>query len=369
MENIFHLYWRRENGCDAGTPVSLQELDPLLQPRVAELAQEFAQELAPPAAPEFVPPMELHLPFLDLREWRRRSEMLRTLELVREGRAIRYVPTNASAVFRDSVADLVGGHHAWTGAPVERQRYYFRTWRGVSVAIQEFLRRKALEIYFRDIDAYEDRAAAWPLLVYHALRPCHGVPETEFTYDIADIGMLDEALKLMQRPLRDLLETARVRLAEAGRAELSRRYAPIWHEDVVRAVRAKPRRLLAVLGDEAMLVDAVITLGASKNLSLVKPFTRRIMTTLRSFYDCDMRELAIPLMEEVTRALEEAHISRPNRNAQSALGATLAAKSAAPRKHAVTSRRVLSLPLEETDQSFSAVNTYGRYMPENEVFL
>lgn len=372
MENIFHLYWRRENGCDAGTPVSLQELDPILQPRLRELADEVAQELAPPAAPEFIEPLELHLPFLDLREWRRRSETLRALELVREGRAIRYVPANASAAFRDVVADLVGGHAAWKHAPVERQRYYFRTWRGVSVAVQEFLRRKAVEIYFRDLDAYEDRAAAWPLLVYRTLRPCHGVPETEFTYDIADVAVLDEALKLMQRPLRDLLETARVRLAEAGRAELSRRYAPIWHEDVVRAVRANPRRLLATLGDEAMLVDAIITLGASKDLSLVKPFTRRVMTTLRSFYDCDMRELAVPLMEEVTRALDEAQAKRRTRAASREDACSENAsqeKSVAPRNRPATSRRVLSLPLEETDPSFAAADTYGRYMPENEVFL
>ena len=159
MEHTFHLYWRREHDCDAGTPLALSELDPALQPRVAELADEMAQELLPPAAPEFIQPMEIHLPFLDIREWRRRSEILRSLHLQREGRVIQCVPTNSSATFRDYVADLVGGHAAWTGAPVERQRFYFRTWRCVSVAVQRFLRRKALEIYFRDLKAYEDRLA------------------------------------------------------------------------------------------------------------------------------------------------------------------------------------------------------------------
>ena len=366
MEHTFHLYWRREHGSDSGTPLSLEQLDPVIQPRVAELADEIEQELMPPAAGRFIEPIEIHLPFLDLREWKRRSETLRALKLVREGRVIRYVPSGPSAVFRDFVADLVGGHDAWIDSPVERHRDYFRTWRAVSVAVQEFLRRKAMEIYFRDIAAYEDRAAAWPLLVYHALRPCRGVAETEFTYDIADAAVLDEALKLMQSPLRHLLATACARLAEEGRAELSRRYAPIWHEDVVRTVRAKPRRLLAVLGDEAMLVDAVVTLGASKNLGLVKPFTRRVMTTLQSFYDCDMRELAIPLMEEATRALEQTHAERRRRRTKAARRA----KSAAPRKKPATSRRrALPLPLEETDRPCAAADTYGRYMPESEVFL
>jgi hypothetical protein len=312
-------------------------------------------------------PIEIHLPFLDLREWRRRSEVLRALKLTCEGRLIRHVAANATVAFRDVVADTVGGHPAWTGAPVERQRNYFRTWRSVSVALQEMLRRKSLEIYFRDISAYEDRAAAWPLLVYHALRPSRGVPETEFTYDIGDVAVLDEALKLMQRPMRDLLEAARVRLLAADRPELSRRYAPIWHEDVVRAVRAKPRRLLALLGDEAMLIDAFITLGASKDLAQVKPFTRRIMTTLRSFYDCDMRELAEPLLEEATRALDQARIEACQNHVRQNQAQKSRPRPTASRRP--LSLRALSLPQEESDRSFSALDTSGHCTPESAISL
>jgi hypothetical protein len=202
MTRKFRLYWRRETGCDQGTPVELEDLDPAIQSRVAELVEnarvgggEFVENVTVGRG-ELVEkimvgdgrmdgPIAVHLPFLDRREWRRRAEALRVLTLVREGSVIRHVPANAAAALRDHAAELIGAHPVWLAAPPER-----------------------------------------------------------------------------------------------------------------------PRRLLAVLGDEAALVDAVITLGGARNLGLVKPFVRQVMATLRSYYDCDMRELAAPLLVEATRALE-----------------------------------------------------------------
>jgi len=355
MENIFRLYWRRESGCDDGTIVSLEDLEAVLRSRVLELATEISSCSAI-GSENSGGPIEIRLPFLDKREWKRRSETLRTIQLERHGRVIRYVPTSASATLRDLAADTAGGHPAWLAAPVERRPGYFRTWRTVSVALQEFLRRRATEIYFRDVSAFEDRKAAWPLLVYQAMRPCYGIPETEFTYDIADAEMLDEALRLIRRPLQEILTRAQTRLAESGRMELSRRYSPVWHEDIVRAVAQKPRKLLSTLGDEALLVDAVIALGATRNLATVKPFARRVMATLRSFYDIDMRDLAVPLLEEATRALEVANATEP--------------KYSAPRRRpqAIASRPAIStlpvisrLPQVETRLPSAAASTYGRY--------
>jgi hypothetical protein len=156
--------------------------------------------------------------------------------------------------------------------------------------------------------------------------------------------MLDEALRMIRRPLQELLTQAQTRLAEAGQMELSRRYAPVWHEDIVRAVAQKPRKLLSLLGDEALLVDAVIALGANRDLSSVKPFARRVMSTLRSFYDVDMRELAVPFLEEATRALAQAN--------------TVAPKPVSPKRRRSPTLR---LPLVVQDPPFVAASTYGRY--------
>lgn len=333
MTHKFRLYWRRETGCDAGTPIGLEDLDAVIRPRIQELsAGDSASDR----------PIAIHFPFMDRREWRRKSESLRALTLVREGRVIRSVPANAAAALRDQAAEAIGAHPVWLAAPAERAPGHYRVWQQVSVALQEYLRRAVPEIYFRDAARFEDRTRAWPLLVYQAMRASRGVHGTEFTYDIANPETLVEALRMIRRPLQEILGRVQNRLAESGRPQLSRRYAPMWQEDVVRAVKAQPRRLLGALGDEAVLVDAVITLGSSRNLGLVKPFTRQVMATLRSFHDCDMRELGSALLVEGTRALERAMSAGPAINSQSA-----------------TSRSARA----ETDRWFGAVNTSGRCRP------
>ena len=351
---------------------------------------ELAGEIAA-ASPECDAAIEIRLPFLDKREWRRRAETLRAVIFKREGRVIRPVPPSASAALRDIAADTAGGNPAWLDAPLESDPGYFRTWRNVSVALQEFLRRKVAEVYFRDLAAFEDRKAVWPLLVYQAMRPCYGIPATEFTYDVGSAEMLDEALRMIRRPLQEILGQAQVRLADAGHAELSRRYAPIWQEDVLRAVLEKPAKLLSLLGAEAMLVDAVITLGATRDPAAVKPFARRAMATLRSFYDLDMRDLAGPFLEEATRALAAANAIFPKRPlSKRALAKQALSKQAsviqASLKHTGPTqtglqrtslkqtgpkqrhKSISSLPLAVKVPRFGAASTYGRYRPDTAAF-
>jgi hypothetical protein len=130
------------------------------------------------------------------------------------------------------------------------------------------------------------------------------MPETEFAYDVASVKTLPEALWTISRPLQDILFETQRRVEAFGRRELARRFAPVWHEDMARAVRQRPRRLLAALGDEARLIDAVVTLGTARDLGMVKPYVHTVLAVLRSFHDCDLRELAAPLLAETTKALE-----------------------------------------------------------------
>jgi hypothetical protein len=166
MTKRFHMYWLRESGCDLGTPLDADELDAAIRARVVELAGSDNRTL------------DLYLPFLDSRESHRRAEDLRAATLVREGDAIRSVPPTAAARLRDKAAMLLAMHPAWTGAPDESHAEYFRTWQAVSLAVQKALRCWIPEIYFGDPARYEDRDAAFPLLVYAASRPCRGRPRT-----------------------------------------------------------------------------------------------------------------------------------------------------------------------------------------------
>jgi len=297
MTNRFRVYWMRESGCDLGTPLDAADLDAGIRPRVLELAGGDERTL------------NLYLPFLDSRESRRRAEALRAVTLVREGDAIRSVPATAAAGLRDRSANLLAMHPAWTCAPHEGHPAYFPTWLAVSVAAQKALRRWIPDIYFREPAGYQDRDAAFPLLVYAASRPCRGRP-LEFTYDVADEEALPRALYQIGASLQSILGTVERRLHECGLPALARRYAPRWHQDVVRAVQKKPRRLLGLLGAEAAVVNALVGLGSGRGMQAVKPFARSASMALRTMYGEDLRPLGLRLLDEATRTLEGRAISQ-----------------------------------------------------------
>lgn len=291
MTTHVHLYWLRESGRDMGTPLRIGELDPAIQQKVADLAQGDAG------------PLTLQLPFFDRRELRRRAEVLRGLRLVREGDFIRSVPATPAAALRDYTALLLASEPGWMNAPNETDAGYFAAWQRVSLALQRAFREWIPETYFRGAASYEDRPAAYPLLVYQASKMCFGRPRTEFTYDLADPDTLSRSIYMIGQSLQRVLAGVERRLFDEGRPELARRYAPIWYEDILRAVRAKPRPLLALLGDEALFINAVIDLGSARKLEAVKPFARTANLALRTIYEMDLRALAGPLLAEATRAL------------------------------------------------------------------
>jgi len=249
-------------------------------------------------------PLTLHLPFFDRRESRRRAEILRGLTLEREGDVIRSVPATSTAALRDQAAMLLVSDPAWRSAPDEMAAGYFTAWQRVSLALQKALRNWIPEVYFRDPARYEDRPAAFALLVYAASRLCHGRPRTEFTYDVADLETLPRATYMIGQSLQRVLQAVERRLIEEGRPELARRYAPVWYEDVIRAVRNKPRPLIGLLGDEGALINAVIGFGSMRRMEAVKPFARSANLALRTICGEDMRTLAAPLLAEATRALQ-----------------------------------------------------------------
>ncbi len=306
MNKRFELYWLRESGRDWGTPVDAEDLDPAIQERVLDLAGDAAGDVSR----DNPGPLHLHLPFLDRRESRRRAEILRGLTLEREGDVIRGVAATRNAALRDHAATLLARHPAWTHAPDEFHHRYFQTWQKVSVALQRALRQWIPEVYFHDPARYEDREAAYSLLVYEAGRVCHGRPRTEFTYDIADPETMPCAMNMIASALQGVLKAVERRLHESGKPELARRYAPVWHQDVLRAVRNKPRPLMALLGDEAVLINAVIDLGTARSLEAVKPFARVANLALRHMYGEDLRPLAARALQEATKALESASVER-----------------------------------------------------------
>ena len=183
--------------------------------------------------------------------------------------------------------------------PAETDPLYFRTWQRVSLELQKRLRAAIPEAYFRDTARYEDRGAAYPWVVYEACRVFYGRPRTEFAYDVADPATLPTALRAIGKATREVLDRIAQRLHEAGRPELARRYAPVWHEDILRAVRKKPKRLIGLLACESVLINALIDWGTMRTPAAEKRFLKAMSSAARVY------GVAIPVVSEVTDGVND----------------------------------------------------------------
>jgi hypothetical protein len=294
MELLFNLHWVRETGRDDGTPMRPDELDPSIRDRVLMAANGAQGVLA------------LKLPFLDLRENRRRSEVLSELQFKRCGNQV--VPLlNPRFAFRTAAADLAMAHPAWINAPTEWDASYFRTWQEVSNSLQAGLRAGISQEYFRDPQAYVDRDAAYPMIVYQAARVYKGNPPNDFTYDLRDYpdcrDTLESTWKTIGVSIQRALADIEQRLYEAGMPALARRYAPRWHEDLLLEVQRRPKAFHKLMAVEADLIDTVIELGTSRTTAAVCRFAKIANLRYKNLHGRDFRAQAIDALGEATRAL------------------------------------------------------------------
>jgi len=197
----------------------------------------------------------------------------------------------------------------WRDAPTERNPGYFRVWQRVSLALQRSLRDGVAGAYFEDLSHLENRQAAYPVIVYQASRLCHGHPRTEFTYDLRDYPecctTLISSWKLTGRAIQAVLRRIELRLTEAGMIELAHRYAPVWHQDVLVAVKKKPKAYVDLLMAESAVINAAIDLGTERSLEAANRFGKTVHLNLRKVHGMDLQGLGIGMLEQATRVLSQ----------------------------------------------------------------
>jgi len=307
MSQLFRLFWLTETGCDAGTPLRAGELEPEIRERVLALAGLGTNENGVGASD--AGEIALRLPYLDRREWRKRGEILAALPLERRGNVISFVADPALAL-RDTAATLALTDPVWLEAPSASHPDHFHVWRSVSMTLQSSLRAWIAAQYFQDIARFADREKAHPMLVYQAARVCHGRARNEFTYAFHDYPAcrltLALALKMTGRSLQTILASVEQRLSAAGMPELARRYAPVWHQDVVAAVRKKPKPFLALLGAESAFINALMELSLDRTAAGVNNFSKTANHALHKVHGMDLRPLGVRALEQATAVLASA---------------------------------------------------------------
>lgn len=198
---------------------------------------------------------------------------------------------------------------SWKRAPRETHRDYFRVWQHVSVELQKALRCWIPELYFADLDRFEDRAAAYPVILYAASRPCYGRPKTDFTYEIAEWDVsLNLALRSVGNSTRQVLAAIERRLREAGRHDLAIRYRPVWHEDILRAALKKPKTLVGLFASEARLVNGIIHLGATQKVARFERVATLALNSVAGDNMLVLSDRAIELTTEVLHSTLEARL-------------------------------------------------------------
>jgi len=191
----------------------------------------------------------------------------------------------------------------WTTLPDERDPRYFHVWQRVSVALQRSFREWSRERYFQNLARLADRDAAYAMLVFSACRPFYGRPRAEFTFDIADPATLAAAWRGIGHSLRVAMAPIEKRLRKSGDEPLARRYAPVWHQDVLVAVKTRPKPLIRMLALESKLIDGVIDLGTQRDEPAARRLHRVANHSLRNFHGEDMTELLPKILEEAARVL------------------------------------------------------------------
>ncbi|MEO8100642.1 MAG: hypothetical protein ABI811_23290 [Acidobacteriota bacterium] len=298
-EPSFYLYWLRETGCDAGTPIGAGDIPASIRERILTLAKSDSLAASPAT-------FHLRLPFFDRREERQQDQLLPAFTYERTGDLIRPL-LSAAAATRDMAATCALAEPFWRGAPPDRDLEYFPTWQRVSIALQRWLRVQVAATYFDNPAAFEDRAAAYPLIAYQAARPFFGRPRSEFTYDLRDYPSSDDTLsaswKLVGRSMQRILVNIEDRLTVQGNPRLAHHYSPVWHQDVLVAVQRRPKRYAELLSREAAIINAVIDLGTQPKVDTINRSAKIISQQLRKMHGRDMRSLGCGLFEEATRAL------------------------------------------------------------------
>jgi hypothetical protein len=302
MPQLFHLFWLRETGCDAGTPLRAVELEPEIRQRVLALA-------GPSTGESGECEIALRLPYLDRREWPKRGEILARLPLARRDDVISFVP--GPAALRDAAATFALTDPAWLGAPAANHPNHFPVWRSISMTLQRSFRTWIPERYFRDIARYEDLKTAFPMIVYQGARLCRGRPRGEVTYDFRDYPdcrlTLALAVKMTGLDLQTILAGIEQRLKDAGMPELARRYAPVWYQDVVVAIRKRPKPFLKLLRAESTFINALVELSLNRTAMGIHCFSKAANQALRNVHGMDLRPLGVRALEQATAVLRSTH--------------------------------------------------------------
>jgi hypothetical protein len=230
-------------------------------------------------------PVEVHLPYLDQDHWPRRFELLRDLRFgYHRGRmlpagiaASPEAVTAHQALLAASTSFGCGQHYsvagfdraipgsacgAWRAIPPEKHLRYCGLICGMSVAVQNAIRRWMEQYWIaRNLDNLADPAVSWPVLAYVHSAPFPGRRPRQFTYDLQHPAWIYEITTSARNSLRRAVKRMQIELWQADRFELSRFYARTSAKQILEWVRTDQHVLTQIATVEAAIVNRFVHWG------------------------------------------------------------------------------------------------------------
>jgi hypothetical protein len=203
---------------------------------------------------------------------------------------------------------------AWNSAPLEKSGAYFKVHSPVSMAIQTTLRRWVAWYWFSDIRQFADTANAYTALAYLCAQPFPGHRRTDFTYDLLNNEWMDYAFRCSRRPMKILLKSVRHALLAARETELAHTYHPDRAGNILKRVRKERKSIRAVVAAEGSIVNHILKFGLELQgaepilaVRAAPEFVKGLGTRLRKlFRDEDLTFLGPMLLLDTTNALHKA---------------------------------------------------------------
>jgi len=204
----------------------------------------------------------------------------------------------------------------WDRAPEESNPDFFRTFRDVSLAVQNCLRERVPPVFLADARIFKEPNLVYAMLIYSISRPFRPAAATDLTYDPIDASWFVRFAKTSRRGLAPRLRAVYDRLQREQAGDVSLPYGPRRAAKAIRAVRkyTQSQELLSrlVAGEAALVADLqrLAGLGAldpRERKHREARFFREFQTHLKRMCPrCDSSPLAPVVLRAATQALERA---------------------------------------------------------------
>jgi hypothetical protein len=266
---------------------------------------------------------ELHLPYIERRDWPQCAEILAATTFRRIGRVVMpaaYAESTAELARYQARLIVMAAFHtgqaptAWRTLPSENSPAYFTALAPVSVALQMAVREALRTHWLRDLDRCADWDNTCAVLTYAGSAPFPGRYRTQFTYDVLEPEWIYRALHKARKPLATSIASLRAALVAAGRPEVAALYDQEEPKGIIESIRKKVSRVESIYAAEEVIVNLMFRFGLAIRkaateraaIQAVVPFMHNLEVRLRRiFRDEDLAYAAPRLLRIATLAASQ----------------------------------------------------------------